>query len=146
MPKHSALQRELYSIGGHELTPVQIDMIEILATRKSWRMSELATACGVDPSTITRTFAPLVELGLAERNRSPDDGRLVLVSVTEHGRAHVRRIGKARHQLMRAVLSRLTPQRRILLADLLEDYIRAVEAEAKLRDGLTDSPSCGDDI
>ncbi|HLG89185.1 MAG TPA: MarR family transcriptional regulator [Alphaproteobacteria bacterium] len=145
-PLQRALQRELYSIGEHELTPVQIDMIEVLGTRESWRMSELAAACGVDPSTVTRTFAPLADLGLAERSRSPDDGRLVLVRVTEHGRAQVKRIAKARHQLMRAVLSRLSPQRRILLADIFEEYIQAVEAEAKLRDGLASAPRLGRDI
>jgi len=139
-PRNKALQRDLYTVGGYELTPVQVDMLEILATRKSWRMSEMAAACGVDPSTITRTFAPLVDLGLAERTRSPLDGRLVIVAATAGGIAQVERIADARRGLMRAVLSRLPPDRRILLADLLEAYMGAVDAEAEDREKKPGKP------
>ena len=51
------------------------------------RSSELAEAAGVDPSTVSRQVAQLVEAGLAERRPDPGDGRALRLAATDQGRA-----------------------------------------------------------
>jgi DNA-binding MarR family transcriptional regulator len=121
------VQRSLYSVDGRELTLAQIDTVECLTRRPTWRMHEIAAQIGVDPSTASRTIAPLVDLGLAERFTDPADRRYVVVHATERGRSIGHRIVEERRALMHAVIGRLEPARRVLLAELLEEYLAANE-------------------
>lgn len=50
------------------------------------RSSALAEAAGVDPSTVSRQVAQLVEAGLVERRPDPVDGRALLLVATGAGR------------------------------------------------------------
>lgn len=127
---NKALQREVYMVGEQELTPVQVDILEIVVGRPHWRMGDVAAALGVDASTATRTISPLVTLGLIARDSNPADRRSVTISATAHGHIQATQITEARRALMRSVLSRLKPERVILLADLMEDYLAAVAAES----------------
>jgi DNA-binding MarR family transcriptional regulator len=122
------MQRELYRVGDRELTPAQVDALEALCRRPQWRMREIAAELGIDRSTATRTLAPLVDLGLATRRTDPDDRRNVIVASTPKGRRDAQRIAKGRHELMRAVLSKLAPERRVLITELLEEYLAALDA------------------
>src|SRR5690606_38183369 len=79
------LQRELYTVEGQELTVSQIEALEVLASRPTWRMNEIAAALAIDPSTASRTLAPLVELHLAAREVDPNDRRHVLIQATDKG-------------------------------------------------------------
>src|SRR4029079_10813675 len=64
--------------GSHAvLDPVQLDIIDLLATRDGQRMSELAHAVGVDPSTITRAMHRMESGGLANRRPRARHGRVV---------------------------------------------------------------------
>ena len=54
-------------LGDHELTPVQVDILETIVANPGQRMNELAQALGVDASTVSRTTMPLVELGHLRR-------------------------------------------------------------------------------
>jgi DNA-binding MarR family transcriptional regulator len=126
--RRQRMQRELYWMGDRELTPVQVDTLELLASRDEWRVREIADGLGVDRSTASRTLNPLVELGLATRHTDPDDRRNVVVSVTATGRRTATTIRKRRQELMRAVLSKLAPERRVLLTELLEEYVVALDS------------------
>lgn len=124
------MQRDLYWVGDRELTPVQVDALEVLCRRDLWRMREIAAELAVDRSTATRTIAPLVDLGLAIRRTDPGDRRNVLLAPTAAGRTTAARIADARRQMMRAVLSKLAPERRILLTELMEEYVAALDCSA----------------
>mgnify|MGYP003349690742 CR=1 FL=1 len=65
----------------------QVDTLDLLVQRPTWRMSELADALRVEPSTATRAVQRLEKSGLAIRRPSTDDGRGVTVHVTPDGRA-----------------------------------------------------------
>ena len=125
--RRQRMQSELYRVGDRELTPVQVDTLEMLASRDEWRVREIADGLGVDRSTASRTLNPLVDLGLATRHTDPDDRRNVVVAVTATGRRTATAIKKRRHELMRAVLSELAPERRVLLTELLEEYVTALD-------------------
>jgi DNA-binding MarR family transcriptional regulator len=125
--KRERMQREVYLVGDRELTPVQVDALEALCLRDRWRMGDIAQELRIDPSTASRTLAPLVDLGLADRTTDPADRRQVHVEATARGRAAADRIAEGRRVLMREVLSCMAPARRVLLTELLEEYVRALE-------------------
>jgi DNA-binding MarR family transcriptional regulator len=64
----------------------QYDVLDRLSEREGWRMGEIAAALRVDPSATTRAVPPLEQMGFVERTRDPDDGRAVLVRITDKGR------------------------------------------------------------
>lgn len=130
------VQRDLYTVAGRELTPTQVTALEIVTRRPSWRMHELATELGIDQSTATRTVAPLADLELVSRELDPTDRRCVVVSATATGRRVSGVISERRQVLMRDAVGRMAPERRLLLAELLEEYIeasRSLEAEQARR-------------
>lgn len=55
------------------------------------RMSELADRMALSPSGLTRRVDSLVRAGLVERVQCPDDRRGMFASLTDTGRARVRR-------------------------------------------------------
>jgi DNA-binding MarR family transcriptional regulator len=125
--RRELMQRDLYLVGDRELTPVQVDALEALCQRERWRMGDIAKELRIDPSTASRTLAPLVDLGLAVRATDPADRRQVFVEASALGRSTSERIAEGRRALMRAVLSLMAPERRVLLTELLEEYVRALE-------------------
>jgi DNA-binding MarR family transcriptional regulator len=120
------LQAELYTVGGRELGLAQVDALEVVA-RRDTRMHELAAYLGLDPSTVTRTTAPLVDLGLLERFTDPSNRRYVVLSCTPTGRHVAERLTGGRRELMRAVVAPMDPDRRLLFAELLDEYIDLIE-------------------
>lgn len=83
-------------------------------------VSTLARAQGVQASTITITTKRLQERGYLQRQRSADDERLVLVSLTELAE---QQLSEWQHSQMRALsdlVDRLEPEERTTLEDLLE--------------------------
>ncbi len=57
-----------------------------LADEGPQRLGALATAFGLDPSTITRQVQALEELGLAERRTDPTDRRASILDLSPNGR------------------------------------------------------------
>jgi|EndMetStandDraft_8_1072994.scaffolds.fasta_scaffold770846_1 DNA-binding MarR family transcriptional regulator len=124
--RRQRLQATLYTVNGRELGLAQVDALEAVA-RGDARMHELAAHLGLDPSTVTRTTAPLVDLGLLERFTDPANRRYVVLRCTPAGRRVAARLTNGRQELMRAVLAPMDPQRRLLFAELLDEYIDHIE-------------------
>ncbi len=81
----------------------------------------------VQPPSMTRTVNHLVEAGLATRTDHPDDGRQVLVAITDAGRAEVKETRRRRTAWLAGRLAELTPQERDTLAAAAEILRRVVE-------------------
>lgn len=124
--RRMSMQADLYTVAGRELGLAQVDALEAVA-RGDTRMHELAAHLGLDPSTVTRTTAPLVDLGLLERFTDPSNRRYVVLRCTPAGAAAAERLTAGRRDLMRAVLEPMAPQRRQQFAELLEEYIDLIE-------------------
>jgi DNA-binding MarR family transcriptional regulator len=112
------------------LDPVQLDIIDLLVTRDGQRMSELASAVGVDPSTITRAMHRMEAGGLATRRPVAGDGRVVIAQLTAEGRRLHDVVADRRADLIRAAIVDFTPEEQERLADLLERFVRSVVASA----------------
>ena len=103
------------------------DTLDVLTTRSAWRMSELAEALRVDPSTATRAVQRLVDIGLAERNASIDDARVVLVSASATGRRRARQIRDRRIIAMSRILGGFDAEERAVLAGLMERFVGQID-------------------
>lgn len=105
----------------------QMDALDLLSRRDSRPMKELAARLRVDPSTATRAMQRLEADGLVERFTSPDDGRVVLVRLTDVGRARHAHVAARRAVAMERILSRFDPDERAVLADLLDKFVRTLD-------------------
>jgi DNA-binding MarR family transcriptional regulator len=118
-----------YLLGGGDeaLEQGQMDSLDLLAKQPSWRMSDLAEALRIDPSTATRAVQRLVASGLALRSQDGDDGRVVMVEITEAGRLRHSDVNDRRGQLMVHMLGAFAADERPVLADMLERFVHAVD-------------------
>jgi len=121
------LRDYLYGTGEESLEQGQMDSLDLLARRPSWRMSDLAEALRIDPSTATRAVQRLVTAGLAVRTPNEDDGRVVMVEITDAGRSRHADVNARRGLLMTHMLSAFTPEERPVLAEMLDRFVAAVD-------------------
>ncbi len=77
---------------------------------------------------MTRTLNCLVDAGLVMRTDHPDDGRQVLMSVTERGAAVVHETRKQRTAWLAKRIAELSPEDRATLARASEIALRIAES------------------
>ena len=80
----------------HGLTFGEYDVLLRLAraSERQLCMTELARRVMISPSGLTRAIDGLVETGLVERQRDPDDARVVRARLTAKGRDRIRRASR----------------------------------------------------
>ena len=122
-----ALREHLLGSGDEAVEQGQMDSLDLLARQPSWRMSDLAEALRIDPSTATRAVQRLVSSGLASRLSHDDDGRVVMVEITDAGRSRHGEVNVRRGHLMTHMLGAFAPAERPILADMLERFVSAVD-------------------
>lgn len=76
----------------------------------------LATQEGVRPPSMTRIVDSLEDDGLVTRSPHPSDGRQVLVTITDRGRAVLLADRRRREAWLARALTELTPEERAVLA------------------------------
>ena len=104
-----------------------MDTLDLLALQPAWRMSELADALRVEPSTATRAVQRLVNAGLAERISSPDDGRVVQVEITDQGRDVYEAVAARRGELLTFILKQYRRDELPVFADMLERFVVSID-------------------
>lgn len=80
----------------------------------------------VRPPSMTRVIASLVDLGFVARKAHPDDGRQVLVSVSDAGRQLIEVERRASQEWLKARLAQLQPEQRntlLVAADLMSAIV-----------------------
>jgi DNA-binding MarR family transcriptional regulator len=132
------LRDYLLGTGDEALEQGQMDSLDLLARQPLWRMSDLAEALRIDPSTATRAVQRLVSSGLAARCPHGDDGRVVMVEITDAGRTRHADVNARRGQLMAHMLGAFVPEERPILADMLERFVSAVD---EFVERLADTPA-----
>jgi DNA-binding MarR family transcriptional regulator len=131
----SALRDRLFGAGADALEPGQVDTLELLVAREAWRMSELADALRVDPSTATRAVQRLVKAGLAGRTANRADGRVVMVAPTAAGRARHQAIVDLRRTTLSSMLAAFNPEERQQFADYMDRFVGALDDFIRQLDG-----------
>jgi DNA-binding MarR family transcriptional regulator len=80
------------------------------------RLTLLAAREGVTQPAMTQLISRLEEAGLVRREPSPEDGRVVLVAITDEGRATLARRRTARRERLAGIIAQLSPDHRAALA------------------------------
>ncbi|MDN3697522.1 MarR family transcriptional regulator [Vibrio genomosp. F6] len=78
--EHSVVRETGYSLA-------QVHTIEVLGNHGHLRMKELANKLGITTGTLTVQVDKLVSANLIERLTDPEDGRAIVVSLTEEGQS-----------------------------------------------------------
>jgi DNA-binding MarR family transcriptional regulator len=123
-----AFRPMVYGEGEDALDLGQVDALDMLAFHGSVRMGELAEALRVDASTATRAVNRLVDAGLATRERSDDDGRVMVVVLSDHGKQVHRAMMLRRREALEGILADLNGRERLQLATLLERFIAGLDS------------------
>jgi DNA-binding MarR family transcriptional regulator len=126
----AVLRDHLFGAGDDALEPGQVDTLDLLVQQEAWRMSDLADALRVDPSTATRAVQRLLKAGLAERQQSREDGRVVMVTATPSGFARHAAIAARRRTSMATMLTSFDEDERRRLAELMERLVAALDGFA----------------
>jgi len=103
-----------------EITDGQYSVLAALSKQGPLTPGDLAEREHVQPPSMTRTVARLVEAGLVARSEHPTDRRQVLVTITEAGEREVRETRRRRDAWLAQRLAALTPEERATLAEATE--------------------------
>jgi DNA-binding MarR family transcriptional regulator len=103
----SAIDLAVRSTDGTELTVSQFRALAFVANHEPTRLTELAGALRVAPSSATETCDRLVQAGMLERRRDADDLRVVRLALTSRGRHELERVRARRIEQMHNVLSQI---------------------------------------
>jgi DNA-binding MarR family transcriptional regulator len=83
------------------------------------RLTQLAAREGVTQPAMTQLISRLEEAGLARREASQEDGRVVMVVITDAGRATLARRRAGRTERLAGILAQLSPDHRAALTSAL---------------------------
>ena len=101
------LYRSLTAPGGLSLTAAAtLAAIERLGPQ---RLTALAAREGVTQPAMTQLISRLEDAGLVRRESDPDDGRVVLVAITDEGRATLAHRRDTRAARLAVILAQLSP-------------------------------------
>src|SRR3954451_25485831 len=111
-----------------DLTFSQLSALTSLQLAGALTPRELADTERVQPPTMTKIVGKLEERGLVKRTPHPTDGRQVILSATEEGRAVYAQFEKLRNEWLADQLAALKPEDRAVLvraAEILQQVARA---------------------
>jgi DNA-binding MarR family transcriptional regulator len=99
------------------------------------RLTALAESEGVTQPAMTQVVTRLQELGFVTRAADPDDGRVVLVAISDAGRAELARRSEIRASALRDRLAALSPAQREALRAALPvlDALTSMQSPDKER-------------
>ncbi len=111
------LNRRLRQERQTDLTPTQLSVLGSILKLGPSTPSAIAAHERVQPPSITRTLTCLVDEGLATREPHPDDGRQVLISVSDKGDAVLAEERVRRDEWLAQRLAELTTAERKTLRE-----------------------------
>lgn len=118
-----------------ELHSGQENLLKALEEKDGQSMSDLASALGVQPPTVTKMISRLAAQGYVERKASKGDGRQALVFLTERGRQVIGSIDKLWKRIEKDALSGIDDKDRKRLRKLLRQLERNLGAAPNGDDG-----------
>lgn len=101
------------------LTPTQVSALATTGASGPLRLSDLAAAEGIAPSTLTRLVTALEESGYLQRSAVPGDARASVVSITPEGRSVIDRVREESTTMLTGMLAQLTPEQQAAIAAAL---------------------------
>lgn len=103
------------------ITVNDMHVMEAIGTGEPKNMTAVAKELAVTTGTLTISVNSLVKKGLVERVRSEEDRRVVLVSLSESGKAAYEHHQKFHKKMVDAVVESLTEEEKDVLAKALSN-------------------------
>ncbi|VVE26884.1 MarR family transcriptional regulator [Pandoraea pneumonica] len=121
LPVMGQLLRRLRAVSNtRELTWSQVAIMARLEEGGPTTTADLARAEAVKPQSMGVTLAVMEAEGLIERYAHPDDGRQMLVALTDDGRETRRKVRLAKHDWLMSAVANFTPAERKTLVSAVE--------------------------
>jgi DNA-binding MarR family transcriptional regulator len=99
----------------------------------------LAARAGLDPSTVSRAVATLVDRGLVARQADPVDGRATVLVLTDVGRKTLDRADQEYGDVLERALGRWTPAELASFTEAIDRFTTDVDREL-MRPGVPPAP------
>jgi len=126
------VRRLTHPVQRGEITPEQYWLLRRLGREGPLSVGELASRIGIAQSSATTACQRLERIGLVTRERQKGDERVVLVALTEEGRARLDAWSERRHAAALRMLATLSPGERSEFGLLLRRVLlRAQEMDEK---------------
>ena len=107
------------------VTPPQLRVLVMIASRDSLNLGPVARGLGVHPSNATRTCDRLVTAGLLDRRDDAADRRNLQLTLTDQGRRLVDEVMDRRRHAIAGVLERMPALQRAALVPVLTTFAEA---------------------
>jgi DNA-binding MarR family transcriptional regulator len=107
------------------VTPTQLRVLVMVASRGPLNLGAVARGLGVHPSNATRACDRLVLAGLLDRQDDPTDRRNLQLRLTEQGRGVVDEVMDRRRRAIGEVLERMPSLQRVALVPVLTMFAEA---------------------
>ena len=104
----------------NELSSSQFSALGTIFFHGPFTLRDLSEHERVTPPSMNRTVNALVEAGLVDRAGSADDGRKVVLTVTERGRSLMRETRKRRDAWLAQRIVKLSPDQRRVLTEAVD--------------------------
>ncbi len=111
----------------HDIPLSHVQVLILLEERESMTVSEISREFGIAKPNITPLVDRLIDAGLADRERSTTDRRVVNVVIKEEGRKKLQEIQKSIDKHVSDWTSDLSPEDKIELSNALKTFIRILK-------------------
>ena len=111
------VERLVPELAGPALSDTQLAALATLERHGAMSPGDLAEHEKVQPPSMTRVIAALVDWGLVTRAPHPTDRRQVILTVTPEGRSLVQRVRRRKEAWLAQKLAALSPQERATLRE-----------------------------
>jgi DNA-binding MarR family transcriptional regulator len=138
----TALSRHLLDLG---LYAGQDGVMLALDDQDGQTPGAIATTLGVKAPTITKTIGRLAAQGFVRREGSPDDGRMLLVFLTDAGRDQIKAVRKAQRRAEKAAFAGLKKKDTKELLELLAKMDANIAKTLSVEAAMVDLESNSDD-
>ncbi len=132
LSRASLITRLLLRSGDSGLSRAEIAVLSSVERDGAQRITEIASSQALAQPTVTQLVATMEARGLVERARDPQDGRVVLVSLTPEGFAALQAFRNHYRSVLRAQLSERSDEEIQALAsatELMQDVIDALRGQ-----------------
>lgn len=110
---------------GEKISPGEIHALRTVSRLEVCTMRDIARSVSVTKGGATRIVARLEDKGLAYRGQSQKDGRVCCVTLTEEGKALLKRIEDRLTNRMLTILAAMDPSMRDVLLISLQSFLLA---------------------
>jgi DNA-binding MarR family transcriptional regulator len=104
----------------------QVKILFLLEDGREHAVKEIAAALELSLPAVSRAIDGLIEKGYVSRRESDEDRRSRLIRLTDHGRAQVDGILRARLRTLEAFAEDLTPEERQRLHDAILPIVERI--------------------